>query len=93
MVANKVELNHISLPGRRPQIVRLRLVNFDIDGCVSCVCRHILVIIEVMDETMCDIRWRAALGFYFSVEIYERVSSVIIKAIHSSLKSQMPCLP
>jgi hypothetical protein len=81
MVAKKVELN--AFPGGQPQIVRLRLVNFDIDGCGSCscelfervglVCRHVLDIIQVMDETMFDIRWRGSLGFYFGVEIYERV--------------------
>jgi hypothetical protein len=96
MVAKKVELNPSALIGGRPQIVRLRLVNFDIDGCVSCSCelfervgivfRHTVAIIQVMDETMCDIRRREALGFYFGVEMYEHVSSVVMKALLSSLK-------
>jgi hypothetical protein len=75
MVANKEELNPSALPGGRPQIVWLRLVNFDIDGCVSCscellemdgiVCRHILAIIQVMDETMCDIQYSMEGGSAF----------------------------
>jgi hypothetical protein len=66
MVDKKVELNSSALPGGRPQIVWLPWVNFYIDGCISfscelferfgLVCRYILVIIQVMDEKMCDIQ-------------------------------------
>jgi hypothetical protein len=51
VVAKIVELSSISIPGGRPQIVRLRVVKFEVDGSVCCsceffervgiVCRHI----------------------------------------------------
>jgi hypothetical protein len=75
VVAKKLELSPIAIPGGRPQIVRLRVVKFEVDGsvCFSCaffervdiVCRHILAIVHEVDESMIDVRWRAALGFYF----------------------------
>jgi hypothetical protein len=75
VVAKKVELSLIAIPGGRPQIVRLRFVKFEVDGSVCCscdffarvgiVCRHILAIVHDVDESMIDVRWRAALRFYF----------------------------
>jgi hypothetical protein len=75
VVAKKVELSPIAIPGGRPQIVRLRVVKFEVDGSVCCsceffervgiVCRHILAIVREVDESMIDVPWRAALGFYF----------------------------
>jgi hypothetical protein len=52
VAAKKVELSLIVIPAGRPQIVRLRVVKFEVDGSVCCsceffervgiVCRHIL---------------------------------------------------
>jgi hypothetical protein len=50
------------------------------------VCRHILAIVHNLDESMVDVRWRAALGFYFGKPMYARVTSVIMQALESSLK-------
>jgi hypothetical protein len=38
VVAKKVELNPIAIPGGRPQIVRLWAVKFEVDGSVCCSC-------------------------------------------------------
>jgi hypothetical protein len=38
LVANKVVLSPIAIPGGRPQIVRLRVVKFEVDGSVCCSC-------------------------------------------------------
>jgi hypothetical protein len=75
VVAKIFELNPNAIPGGRPQIVRLRVVKFEVDGsvCYICeffervgiVCRHILAIVPNLDEPMVDFRWRVALGFYF----------------------------
>jgi hypothetical protein len=75
VVAKKVELSLIAIPGGRPQIVRLRVVTFEVDGSVCCscnffervgiVCRHILAIFPDLDESMVDVHWRASLEFYF----------------------------
>jgi hypothetical protein len=68
-----VELNPNSIPGGRTQIFRLQVVQFEVYGsvCWSCdffervgiVCRHIMDIVNLLDESMVDIRWRGALGF------------------------------
>jgi hypothetical protein len=47
------------------------------------VCRHILAIVPNLDESMVDVRWRAALGFYFGKPMYARVTSVIMQALES----------
>jgi hypothetical protein len=96
VVAKKVELSLIAIPGGRPQIVRLRVMTFEADGSVCCscdffervgiMCRNILAIVPHLDESMVDIRWRAALGFYFGKPMYARVTSVIMQALESSLK-------
>jgi hypothetical protein len=88
VVAKKVELSPIVIPGGRPQIVQLRVVKFEVDGSVCCSCeffervgilsRHILAIVHEVDESMIDVRWRAALGFYFGKQMYARVTSVIM---------------
>jgi hypothetical protein len=93
----------IAIPGDRPQIVRLRFVKFEVDGSVCCscdffervsiVCRHILAIVHDMDKSVIDVRWRAALGFYFGKLMYARVTSVIIQALESSLKKVKACIP
>jgi hypothetical protein len=103
VVAKKVELSPIAIPGGRPQIVRLRVVKFEVDGSVCCsceffervgiVCRHILAIVHEVDESMIDVRWRAALGFYFGKKMYARVTSVIMQALESSLKKVKACIP
>jgi hypothetical protein len=38
VVAKKVELNPNVIPGGRPQIIRLRVVQFEVDGSVCCRC-------------------------------------------------------
>jgi hypothetical protein len=38
VVAKKVELNRKAIPGGRPQIFRLRVVKFEVDGSVCCSC-------------------------------------------------------
>jgi hypothetical protein len=39
LVVNKnVELNPNDIPGCRPQIIRLRVVHFEVDGSVCCSC-------------------------------------------------------
>jgi hypothetical protein len=103
VVAKKVELSLIAIPGDRPQIVRLRVVKFEVDGSVCCsceffervgiVCRHILAIVHEVDESMIDVRWRAAPGFYFGKPMYARVTSVIMQALESSLKKVKACIP
>jgi hypothetical protein len=103
MVAKKVELSPIAIPGGRPQILRLCVVKFEVDGSVCCnceffervgiVCRHILAIVHEVDESMIDVRWRAALGFYFGKQTYARVTSVIMQALESSLKNVKACIP
>jgi hypothetical protein len=42
---------------------------------------------------MIDVRWRAALGFYFGKPMYARVTSVIMQALESSLKKVKACIP
>jgi hypothetical protein len=101
--AKKVELNLIAIPGGRPQIVRLWVVTFEVDGSVCCscdffervaiVCRHILEIVPDLDESMVDVRWREALGFYFGNPMYAWVTSVIIQALESSLKKIKAGIP
>jgi hypothetical protein len=102
VVAKKVELNPISIPGRHPQIVRLRIVKFEVDGSVCCICEfservsivciHILEIIPNLDGSMVDVRWRAALGFYFGKPMYARFKSVIMQSLESSLKNVKACI-
>jgi hypothetical protein len=94
VVAKKVELSPIAIPGGHPQIFRLRFVKFEVDGSVCCscefvervgtVCRHILAIVHNLDESMVDVHWRAALWFYFGNPMHARVTSVIMHAIESS---------
>jgi hypothetical protein len=96
VVTKKVELNPNAIPGGWPQIVRLRVVQFEVDGSVCCsceffemvgiVCRNILAIAHLLDESMADVRWRGTLGFYFGKAMYARVTSVIMQALESSLK-------
>jgi hypothetical protein len=103
VVAKKVELSPIAIPGGHPQIVRLRFVKFEVDGSVCCscdffervgiVCIHILAIVHNLGESMVDVRWRAALGFYFGNPMYARVTSVIMQALESSLKKVKACIP
>jgi hypothetical protein len=103
VMAKKVESNLIAIPGGRPQIVRLRVVTFEVDGSVCCscdffervgiFCRHILAVVPSLDESMVDIRWRAALGFYFGKPMYARVTSAIMQALESSLKKFKSCIP
>jgi hypothetical protein len=78
-------------------------VKFEVDGSVCCsceffervsiLCRHILAIVHNLDESMVDVRWRAALGFYFGKPMYARVTSVIMQALESSLKKVKACIP
>jgi hypothetical protein len=42
---------------------------------------------------MIDVRWRAALGFYFGKKMYARVTSVIMQALESSFKKVKACIP
>jgi hypothetical protein len=59
VVAKIVELNPNAITGGRPQIVRLQVVKFEVDGSVCCscefcervgiVCRHILAIVHNLD--------------------------------------------
>jgi hypothetical protein len=103
VVAKKVKLSLIAIHVGRPQIVRLRVVKFEVDGSVYCsceffervgiVCRHILAIVHEVDESMIDLRWRAALRFYFGKPMYARVTSVIMQALESSLKKFKACIP
>jgi hypothetical protein len=60
---------------------------------VGILCRHILAIVHEVDESMIDVRWRAALGFYFVKLMYARVTSVIMQALESSLKKVKACIP
>jgi hypothetical protein len=95
-VAKIVELNPNAIPGGRPQIVRLRVVEFEVDGsvCFSCdffervgiVCIYILAIVHNLDASMADFRWRAVLGFYFGKTMYAKFTSVIMQALESYLK-------
>jgi hypothetical protein len=41
VVAKKVELSPIAIPGGRPQIFRLRFVKFEVDGIVCCSCEFL----------------------------------------------------
>jgi hypothetical protein len=87
VVAKKVELNPNAIPGGWSQIVRLWVVQFEVHGSVCCSCNlHILAIVQIMDESMVDVRWRGALGFYCGKAMYDRVTSVIMQALESSLK-------
>jgi hypothetical protein len=99
----KVVLSPIAIPGGLPQIVRLRVVKFEVDGSVCCSCEffervgivylHILAIVHEVDESVIDVRWRAALGFYFGKPMYARVTSVIMQALESSLKKLKASIP
>jgi hypothetical protein len=60
---------------------------------VGIVCRHILAIVHEVDESMIDVRWRAALGFYFGKKMYAIVTSVIMQSLESSLKKVKACIP
>jgi hypothetical protein len=78
-------------------------VKFEVDGSVCCscdfskrvgsVCRHILAIVHKVDESMIDVYWRAALGFYFGKPMFSRVTSVIMQALESSLKKIKASIP
>jgi hypothetical protein len=57
------------------------------------VCRHILAVVHNLDESIVDVRWRAALEFYFGKPMYDRVTSVIMQALESSLKKFKACIP
>jgi hypothetical protein len=57
------------------------------------VSQHLLAIVHEVDESMIDVRWRAALGFYFGKQMYARVTSVIMQALESSLKKVKACIP
>jgi hypothetical protein len=57
------------------------------------VCRNILAIVHNLDESMVDVLWRAALGFYFGKSMYAIVKSVIMQALESSLKKVKACIP
>jgi hypothetical protein len=84
-------------------MVQLRVVKFELDGSVCCsceffervgiVCRRILAIVHEVDESMIDVRWRAALGFYFGKKMCARVTSVIMQALESYLKKVKVCIP
>jgi hypothetical protein len=49
-----------------------------------------LAIVQLLDESMVDVRWRGALGFYFGKPMYAKVKSVIMQALESSLKKFTP---
>jgi hypothetical protein len=78
-------------------------VKFEVDGSVCCsckyfervgiVCRNILAIFHNLDESMVDVRWRAALSFYFGKTMYARVTCVIMQVLDSSLKKVKACIP
>jgi hypothetical protein len=78
-------------------------VKFELDGSVCCSCdffervgivyRHILATVPNLDESMVDVRWRVALGFYFGKPMYARVTSVIMQALESSLQKLKACIP
>jgi hypothetical protein len=72
-------------------VVCVAAVNF-LRG-VGIVCRHILAIFHNLVESMVDVRWRAALGFYFGKPMYAGVTSVIMQALESSLKKVKACIP
>jgi hypothetical protein len=104
VVANKVELNPNAISGCGPQIIRIRVDQFEVDGSVcssydffervGIVCRHILDIFHLLDESIVDVLWRGALGFYFGKPVYARVtSSVIMQALDSSLKKVKAPIP
>jgi hypothetical protein len=57
------------------------------------VCIHILAIVQNLDESMVDVRWREALGFYFGKPMYARVTSVIMQTLESSLKKVKASIP
>jgi hypothetical protein len=57
------------------------------------VCRHILAIVHNIDESMFDVSWRAALGFYFGKTMYARVTSIIMQDLESSLKKVKAGIP
>jgi hypothetical protein len=103
-MAKKVELNPNVIPGDRPQIVRLWVVQFKVDGSVCCscdfferdgiVCRHIMAIVHLLDESMVDVRWRVVLGFYFGKAMYAQVTSIVtMQTLESSLKKIKPPIP
>jgi hypothetical protein len=91
VVAKKVELYPNAISGGQPQIIRLRVVHFEVDGsfCCSCdifervgiVCRHILAVVHLFKEYMVDVRRRGALGFYFGKPIYARVTIIMMQAL------------
>jgi hypothetical protein len=66
VVSKTVELNSNAIPGDQPQIVRFRVVQFQVDSSVCCscdcfdkfgiVCRHALAIVHLLDESMVDVR-------------------------------------
>jgi hypothetical protein len=57
------------------------------------VCQHILAIVHLLDEYMVDVRWREALGFYFGIPMYARITSVIMQSLESSLKKVKASIP
>jgi hypothetical protein len=96
LFAKKVELNSNAVPGGTTQIfVCLRVVQVDVDGSVCCscefveqlriVCRHILAIIQIIDEFMVDVHWKNA-PVLWGGAMCARVTRVFIQALQSSLK-------
>jgi hypothetical protein len=53
---------------------------------VGIVWKHILAIVHLLYESMVDVHWRGALGFYFGNAMYVRVTHVIMQVLESSLK-------
>jgi hypothetical protein len=57
------------------------------------VCRRIMTIVHNLGESMVNVCWRAALGFYFGKRMYARVTSVIMQPLEYSLKKVKSCIP
>jgi hypothetical protein len=51
VVAKKVELSLIVIPGGRPQIVRLRFLKFEVDGSVCCSCEFLRGLVLCADTS------------------------------------------
>jgi hypothetical protein len=40
-----------------------------------------MAFVHLIDEYIVGVRWRGALGFYFGMPMYARVTSVIVQAL------------
>jgi hypothetical protein len=78
-------------PGGRPRYIRLRVVKFDIDDTVTCLCKyhkrvgvprsHIIAFVGDVLCSMIDVRWINSLQAYFGLPGFDKITIILLKAL------------